>query len=53
LSEAVGTGVERAHMDKYKPTEHHLVRLGSLADHVIVNKRWLSLSGLEAKNTIG
>jgi uncharacterized protein YycO len=33
LIEALGPGVERTHLDKYKPTEYHLVRLGSLADH--------------------
>jgi uncharacterized protein YycO len=32
LIEALGPGVERTHIDKYKPTEYHLVRLGSLAD---------------------
>jgi uncharacterized protein YycO len=32
LIEALGPGVERTHLDKYKPTEYHLVRLGSLAD---------------------
>jgi uncharacterized protein YycO len=31
LIEALGPGVERTHIDKYKPTEYHLVRLGSLA----------------------
>lgn len=33
LIEALGPGVERTHIDKYKPTEYHLVRLGSLADY--------------------
>jgi len=32
LIEALGPGVEKTHIDKYKPTEYHLVRLGSLAD---------------------
>jgi uncharacterized protein YycO len=32
LIEALGPGVERTHIDKYKPTEYHLVRLGALAD---------------------
>jgi uncharacterized protein YycO len=33
LIEALGPGVEETHIDKYKPTEYHLVRLGSLAVH--------------------
>jgi hypothetical protein len=32
LIEAIGAGVEKTHIDEYKPTEYHLVRLGSLAD---------------------
>lgn len=32
LIEALGAGVRATHIDKYKPTEYHLVRLGSLAD---------------------
>jgi uncharacterized protein YycO len=32
LIEALGPGVEATHIDSYKPTEYHLVRLGSLAD---------------------
>jgi uncharacterized protein YycO len=32
LIEALGPGVEKTHIDKYKSTEYHLVRLGSLAD---------------------
>jgi hypothetical protein len=32
LVEALGPGVEATHIDDYKLTEHHLVRLGSLAD---------------------
>jgi uncharacterized protein YycO len=33
LIEALGPGVEKTHIDKYKLTEYHLVRLGSLAVH--------------------
>lgn len=32
LIEALGPGVESTHIDDYKPTEYHLVRLGVLAD---------------------
>jgi hypothetical protein len=32
LIEALGPGVERTHIDEYKPAEYHLVRLGALAD---------------------
>ncbi len=33
LVEALGAGVKKTHIDKYTPTEYHLVRLGALADH--------------------
>jgi cell wall-associated NlpC family hydrolase len=45
LIEALGCGVRQTHIDKYKPTEYHLVRLGALADRrdreqVVAFARW-------------